>query len=178
MDKGGVTMEAIKLLKSTISDYPRLWQHNRTMIDKNGKKQSFQIESGSIENLMDFQAWIIKSSHKASDTIGVELPTYVKQTMGGPCPVVLSRLDWLVKNWYTLALKNRKLSDSLSNDLTKWHARVGVGQFQTHTYTYHAELTCKRCLNFSVVSREDTFICIDVKCQDPISKDWFSWQAS
>ena len=178
MDRGRIVMDTVKLLKEALSDYPRIWQYNRTMIDSAGKTQKFQLEKGSLENVIDFQAWVIKSSNRVCDATGIDLPTHVRPTEGGPCPVVMSRLDYLYKNWYELALKNRALAKSLNTELVRWHGRIGIGQFQTHAYTYHAELTCKRCSNYTVVSRVDTFICVNVKCQDPIGKEWFSWRAS
>ena len=169
-------MQTRQLLKEMLADYPRIWQHQRTMLMPDGSRGKYNLENGTVENIVDFQKWVISSTNQVSDLLNKQIKDAPNQTMAGPSPIVLHRLYWWIDNLDAVALKNLKVFKRLSNETHRWHGRIGIDAKSINTYSYKPDVFCKRCGNNCVIKREDTFICIDVACKNSVTGEWLMWR--
>ena len=168
-------MQTRQLLKEMLADYPRIWQYQRTMLMPNGTNKQYNLERGTVENIVDFQKWVVVSTNGISDLLNKEIKGSPEQTISGPSPIVLYRLYWWIDNLDSVALKNLKIFKRLSTETQRWHGRLGVNPESINTYSYNPKVFCKRCGNNSVIKRVDTFICIDVGCKNTVTGEWLMW---
>lgn len=170
----------MKLLEELISDYPRVWEyykhHNSDSSRAPKYSQRYPLPIGTLSMMLDFHTWTHKTSKLVAETTGLELPNDIKKTEVGPCSLVLYRLNWLNHNWSFIQSKQKHLSDTLQTELKAWHTRIRMKVNDGDVYVYQASMSCVNCNNRSVMSINNTFICVNSACRNPITGKVLSWE--
>jgi len=170
----------VKLLEEIVSDYPRIWEfykHNTGERERSPKHtQRYPVPIGTLSMIIDFHNWTHKTVYIVRDTVGIELPNNVRKTAVGPDPVVMFRLNWLDTNWKLLESRQKSLAKTLGGEVEQWHTRIRVKVNDADIYAYQATAICAGCEHRSVVRMNDTFICVNTTCRNPLTGEFRTWQ--
>jgi len=170
----------VRLLDEILSDYPRIWEFYKQDEGDKGRApkyaQRYPLPIGTLSMIIDFHGWVHFSSKLISDSAKIELSNHVRKTEVGPCPVVMYRVKWIGNNWHTLKQRNKSLSKTLGDEVIDWHTRIRVKVNDGDTYTYQTDMLCNNCSHRSVVRINDTFICVNTACKNPLTGRWLTWQ--
>jgi hypothetical protein len=169
----------VRLLDEILSDYPRIWEFYKQDQGDKGRApkyaQRYPVPMGTLSMVIDFHEWVHFSAKLISKSTKIELSNTVRKTEVGPCPVVMYRVKWISSNWHTLKQRNKSLSQTLNEEVVGWHTRIRVKVNDGDIYAYQSEMLCPTCDHRSVVRMNDTYICVNVSCRNPITGRWLKW---
>lgn len=173
-------MSAQRLLEEIVSDYPRVWEFYKhdTNEKTRGPKfsQRYPLPVGTISMIMDFHKWTHKTTYLVAGTLQQELPVPVGRTEVGPNPLVMARLKWMSYQWDNLNRRNKSLAKTLGDEVLDWHTRIRIKVNDGDFYSYDSTIICDSCSHASVVAMNDTYICVNVACRNPLTGEWRKWQ--
>ena len=173
-------MEPVRLLDEILSDYPRIWEFYKQDTGEKTRTQKYAnrypIPMGTLSLIIDFHDWVHFSAKLISSEAKIMLPNTDRKTEVGPCPVVMFRVKWISNNWHILKQRNKSLSKTLGDEVLNWHTKIRVKVNDGDTYSYQAETLCTHCAHRSVVRMNDSFICVNVACRNPMTGEWRTWQ--
>ena len=170
---------SVTLLDEILSDYPRIWNFYKQ--DEGDKArapkyaQRYPLPIGTLSMIIEFHKWVNESATSVSKVTGIELLNHIKKIGVGPNPVVMYRIQWLSTNWHVITSKQKHISKSLSNEITNWHTRIRVKVNDGDTYAYQSTMVCNACSHRSVMRINDTFLCVNVECRNPLTGKWRTW---
>ena len=169
----------MKLLDEILSDYPRIWNfYKQDSGDKQRQPkyaQRYPLPLGTLSLILDFHKWVHESSLSLADKTGIELSNHVRKTEVGPDPVVMYRVQWLSNNWNLIEVKQKHLAKTLSGEILAWHTRIRVKVNDGDIYEYQAHTLCAQCKHRSVVRINNTFLCVNIECRNPLTGKWRTW---
>ena len=88
----------MKLLEEILSDYPRVWEyykHGNVEVTRGPKfSQRYPLPLGTLSMIIDFHKWTHRTTYLVASEIQQALPVAVRKTEVGPCPLVMSRIQW------------------------------------------------------------------------------------
>lgn len=173
-------MSAQRLLEEMLSDYPRVWEFYKQNHQEQSRgpkfAQRYPLPLGTISMMIDFHKWTHNTTYLVAGTLQQELPTGGRRTEVGPNPLVMTRLKWIAHNWDNLHRKNKSLAKTLGDEVLDWHTRIRVKVNDGDFYSYDSTVICDSCSNASVMAINDTFICVNVACKNPLTGEWRKWQ--
>ena len=170
----------MKLLEEMLSDYPRVWEFYRHDLNEKSRgpkfSQRYPLPIGTLSMIIDFHKWTHKTTNLVSEEIGQSLELQVRKTGIGPCPTVMYRLWWLNEQWKNVERQRKSLAKTLGNEILHWHTRIRVKVNDGDFYSYDSAVVCRQCAHASVVRMNDSFICVNIACRDPLTGAWRQWQ--
>lgn len=171
----------MKLLDEILSDYPRVWEYYKHDTGEKGRapkfSQRYPLPLGTLSMILDFHKWTHKTTYFVASEIQQALPVPVRRTEVGPCPLVMSRIEWLNIVWEDITRKRKSLSKTLGDEIVHWHTRIRVKVNDGDTYTYESAMTCAQCAHKSVMRINDVFVCVNTACKNPLTGKLRTWQA-
>jgi hypothetical protein len=169
----------MKLLEEILSDYPRVWEYYKHDSGEKGRapkfSQRYPLPLGTLSMMLDFHKWTHKTTYFVASEIQQALPVPVRKTEVGPCPLVMSRIEWLNLVWEDIVRKRKSLSKTLGDEVIHWHTRIRVKVNDGDTYTYESEMVCGQCAHKSVMRINDMFVCVNTACKDPMTGKLRTW---
>lgn len=176
MDRGN----AVTLLEELVGDYPRIWNFYKHSSDDNSRNQKYAqrypIPMGTLSLIIDFHKWTHVTSRLVSRETGLPVPRNATPSEAGPCPLVILRLNWLSNAWTSLEAKQGNLDKTLAREVSDWHSRIRRRVDDGDTYTYTPAIYCSRCNSHAVMRVGERYVCVNGRCRDPFTGEWFSWQ--
>lgn len=170
----------MKLLEEILSDYPRIWNFYKHDLGEHSRgmkyAQRYPMPMGTLSLIIDFHKWTHRTSSLVSQEIGQPIPNDIRKTEVGPCPVVMYRIQWLNDAWSDMERKRKSLARTLGDEVLHWHTRIRVKVNDGDTYAYESTMKCDRCDHRSVVRINDTFVCVNIGCRNPMTGEWRQWQ--
>lgn len=171
----------MKLLEEILSDYPRVWEYYKHDSGEKGRapkfSQRYPLPLGTLSMMLDFHKWTHKTTYFVASEIQQALPVPVRKTEVGPCPLVMSRIEWLNLVWEDIVRKRKSLSKTLGDEVIHWHTRIRVKVNDGDTYTYESEMACESCAHRSVMRINDKFVCVNTGCKNPLTGEFRTWLA-
>jgi hypothetical protein len=172
----------MKLLDEILSDYPRVWEfykHNSGERERSPKHaQRYPLPMATLSMIVDFHKWTHKTAVLVSETVGVELPNHVRKIGVGPDPVVMFRINWLSNTWNAVEQRQKSLAKTLGNEIIHWHTVIRVKVNDADVYSYETTTICNSCLHRSVVRMNESLICVNSACRNPLTGEWRTWQVN
>jgi len=169
----------LKLLDEILSDYPRIWNfYKQDSGDKQRQPkyaQRYPLPLGTLSMVLDFHKWVNQSALEVADKTGIELSNHIRKTPVGPNPVIMYRLQWLSNHWSAIENKQKHLAKYLGNEIVQWHTRIRVKVNDGDIYEYQSAVICQTCFHRSVVRINDTLICVNIECRNPLTGKWRTW---
>jgi hypothetical protein len=170
----------MKLLDEILSDYPRIWEYYKHETGERGRApkyaQRYPVPMGTLSMVLDFHKWTHSNSKLVSEVIAIRLPCNVQPSASGPDPLVIARLVWLTKVWSNLEVVDKNLAKTLDGEVDHWSLKIRQRLQGAAPYKYLSGATCQYCATRSVVQYEDSLMCINAECRDPMTGEWRTWQ--
>ena len=170
----------MKLLDEIISDYPRVWEYYKQANTDRSRapkySQRYPLPIATLSMMIDFHKWTHATCKLVAEVVDIELPNDIKKTEVGPCPLVLYRLAWLNKNWSHIQNRQKHLSETLHVEVSKWHLRIKTKVNDGDSWHYETTMSCIHCSLKSVMRKEETYICVNSACRNPMTNEVLSWQ--
>ena len=170
----------MKLLQEMLSDYPRVWEFYKQDLQEKSRgpkfSQRYPLPIGTLSMIIDFHKWTHRTSNLVASETGIPLDNTVRKTGIGPCPTVMYRLSWMNQNWHNIETKRKSLARTLGDEILGWHTRIRVKVNDGDYYAYDSAVICESCDHASVVRKNDSFICVNIACRNPITGEWRQWQ--
>lgn len=169
----------MKLLEEILSDYPRVWEyykHGNVEVTRGPKfSQRYPLPLGTLSMIIDFHKWTHRTTYFVASEIQQALPVAVRKTEVGPCPLVMSRIQWLSAVWEDIVRKRKSLSKTLGDEVIDWHTRIRVKVNDGDTYAYEPTMTCDSCAHKSVMRINERFVCVNTGCKNPLTGEFRTW---
>jgi hypothetical protein len=169
-------MEPVRLLDEILSDYPRVWEFYKHDTSDKSRTQKYAnrypVPMGTLSLIIDFHGWVHQTTVIISSEAQLPLPKPVKKTEVGPCPSVMSKVQWMGNNWHIIKQRKKSLSQTLGGEIVDWHTKIRVKVNDGDIYSYQSAVVCGRCAYKSVVRINDKFICVNVQCRNPMTGEW------
>jgi hypothetical protein len=169
----------MKLLDEILSDYPRIWEFYRNDLQEKARgpkfSQRYPLPIGTLSMVMDFHKWTYKTTNIVAEELGQVFANEVRKTGIGPCPTIMSRLLWINSQWSNIERKRKSLARTLGDEILHWHTRIRVKVNDGDIYTYDSAMLCQQCAHASVVRMNDSFVCVNIECRDPLTGAWRKW---
>jgi hypothetical protein len=170
----------MKLLEEILSDYPRIWEFYKQDISERERTpkhaQRYPLPLGTLSMIIDFHKWTHATTRLVSSEIGIEVPNHIRKVGVGPDPVVMFRIHWIDANWNAIETRRKSLAKTLGGEVEQWHTRIRVKVNDADIYAYQSDTFCQSCFHRSVVRMNNTYICVNVACRNPLTGEFLTWQ--
>lgn len=168
-------------IKELIGDYPRLWEFidappTHTEGSSNKHARRYPLSIGVLSTALEFNKWTIRTTNLVAEVIAIPCPRNANQSNAGPDPLVISRLNWFSKAWDTLESRDKNLAKTLDKEVEKWSWKIRSRFDGAEAYKYLSAATCQYCGSRSIVKYQDSLMCINNECRDPMTGEWRTWQ--
>lgn len=173
-------MKTAQVIKELIGDYPRLWEFMDAQPPHQEGSAKFArrypLSIAVLSTALEFNRWVIQTSRLVEEVAGIPCPRNIPTSNSGPDTMVIARLNWLSKSWDALESRDKDLAKTLDKEVDYWTMKIRA-RFQGATsYKYLSGATCQYCSSRSVVKYENSLMCINQECRDPMTGEWRTWQ--
>ena len=173
-------MKTAQNIRELLGDYPRLWEFMDAK-SPNSERSSkyarrYPLSVSLLSTAFEFHKWTHSNSKLVSEVIAIRLPCNVQPSASGPDPLVIARLTWLTKVWSNLESVDKNLAKTLDGEVDHWSMKIRQRLQGANPYKYLSGATCQHCQTRSVVQYENSLMCINAECRDPMTGEWRTWQ--
>lgn len=172
-------MDTVRDLEELLGDYPKIWYFYKQDFGDKGRSekyaQRYPLPINTLSLILDFHKWTHATARIVNEHTGLPIPRNARPSQAGPCPLVISRLHWLMNCWNTVEA-NKSLAKTLGDEVVKWQTRIKSRVNDGDVYSYTAAVICQRCHSRTIMRVNDRYLCVNADCRDRFTGEWFSWE--